>query len=172
MTPWVKDVLHGDLLILGWIVSAQGIGGLIGGLALGSAGKSLSATTVLASGLVVTGLLVVAAVSLVALPVILVLIALVGVAVVVAVVRLQTLLQLAVHDAYRGRVLGAYGTTQAALLLVGMALSGALGGLIGSVSTLEIAGFLYAAGGVATAPVLPRALRASGWTKSDVEINP
>jgi predicted MFS family arabinose efflux permease len=159
--PWVKDVLHGDSLVLGWIVSAQGVGGLIGGLALGSRGTSFSPTIVLASGLVLTGLLIIGVVSSVVLPVILVLLALIGVAVVVFIVRLQTLLQLSVADAYRGRVLGAYGTTQSALLLAGMALSGALGGLVGPVVTLELAGILYAAGGVATALVLPRALRAS-----------
>jgi predicted MFS family arabinose efflux permease len=172
MIPWVKDIVHGDALVLGWIVSAQGIGGLIGGLALGSAGRSLSPTQVLAAGLVLTGLLVVAVVSSVVLPVILVLIGLIGVAVVVFVVRLQTLLQVSVSDAYRGRVLGAYATTQSALLLAGMALSGALGSIVGPVLTLELAGVLYAAGGVATAVVLPRALRASGATPAVVEVSP
>lgn len=160
MIPWVKDVLHGDALVLGWIVSAQGVGGLLGGLALGSAGRSLSPTPVLSAGLVITGLLIVVVVSSVALPVILLVIGLIGVAVVVFVVRLQTLLQISISDAYRGRVLGAYQTTQSALLLAGMALSGALGGVVGAVHTLELAGLLYAAGGIATAVVLPRALRA------------
>jgi len=162
MIPWVKDVLHGDSLVLGWIASAQGVGGLIGGIALGSAGRSLSPTKVLTAGLVLTGLLVVAVVSTVVFPVILVLIASIGVAVVVFVIRLQTLLQTSVSDRYRGRVLGAYGATQSALLLVGMGISGALGGIVGPVSTLELAGLLYAAGGIATSFVLPRALRVAG----------
>jgi MFS family permease len=161
MIPWVKDVLHGSALILGWLVSAQGIGGLIGGLALGSAGRALAPTPVLAAGLVATGLLIVAAVSSATLLFILILIALIGVAVVVFFVRLQTLLQISVPDAYRGRVLGAYETTQSALLLGGMALSGGLGGLIGPVHTLQLAGILYAAGGVATALLLPGALPTS-----------
>jgi predicted MFS family arabinose efflux permease len=171
MIPWTKDVLHGDAFVLGWIVSGQGIGGLIGGLALGSAGRSLSPTLVLSLGLFLSGVLIVALVSSVVLPVILGLIVLIGVAVVVFVVRLQTLLQVSIADAYRGRVLGAYGTTQSALLLVGMALSGALGGLVGPVSTLQLAGVLYAAGGVATAFVLPRALRAAGVAPA-AEVSP
>jgi MFS family permease len=162
LIPWVNDVLHGDSLTLGWIVSAQGIGGLIAGLALSSVGRSLSPTRVLAAGLILTGLLAIVAVRSVALPLILILLVLVGVTVVLFVVRSQTLLQLSVSDAYRGRVLGAYGTTQSALLLAGMAVSGALGGLIGAVSTLELAGVLYVAGGVTTALILPRALRAAG----------
>lgn len=172
MIPWVKDVLHGDALVLGWIVSAQGIGGLIGGLALGSAGRSLSPTPVLAVGLIITGLLIVAIVSSAALPVVLALIGLIGVAVVVFIVRLQTLLQVSISDAYRGRVLGAYQTTQSALLLAGMALSGALGGMVGPVHTLQFAGILYAAGGVATALVLPRALRTSHAPNGLPEANP
>jgi MFS family permease len=160
--PWVKDVIHGDSLVLGWIVSAQGIGGLIGGLALSSVGRSLSPAKVLAVGLILTGVFAISAVSSVALPVILVFLALIGIAVVVFVIRLQTLLQVSVSDGYRGRVLGAYGTTQSALTLVGMALSGALGGIIGAVPTLELSGVLYAAGGIATALILPRALRAAG----------
>src|SRR5262249_47795541 len=156
MIPWTKDVLHGDAFVLGWIVSGQGIGGLIGGLALGSAGRSVSPTVVLSLGLFLSGVLVVGLVSSVVLPLILGLIVLIGVAVVVFVVRLQTLLQVSIADAYRGRVLGAYGTTQSALLLVGMALSGGLGGLVGPVPTLQLAGVMYAAGGVATAFVLPR----------------
>jgi MFS family permease len=167
--PWVKDVIQGDSLMLGWIVSAQGIGGLIGGLALSSVGRSLSPTRVLAAGLLLTGMLAIVAVRSVALPIILVLLVLVGVAVVVFVIRSQTLLQLSVSDAYRGRVLGAYGTTQSALLLGGMAISGALGGLIGAVPTLELAGILYAAGGVATALLLPRALRAASVNSAGAE---
>lgn len=162
MIPWVKDVLHGDALILGWIASAQGIGGVVGGLALGTAGRALSPTQVLSAGLVVTGLLLVAAVSAALLVVTLILIALIGISVVVFVVRLQTLLQVSVSDAYRGRVLGAYQTTQAALLLGGMALSGALGGLVGPVHTLWLAGLLYATAGFAVAIILPRALRMPG----------
>jgi MFS family permease len=161
LIPWVKDVLHGDAFVLGLVASSQGIGGMIGALTLGSIGQKYSPTRVLATGLILCGAFVVAAVSTSVLPLVCFLVALAGVAVVAFVVRLQTLLQLAVTDEYRGRVLGAYGTTQSALLLLGMALSGALGGVLGSVPTLELAGILYATGGVATAFVLPRALRSA-----------
>lgn len=161
LVPWVKDVLHGDSLVLGWIASAQGVGGVIGGLALGSVGKSLSPTKLLASALIVDGLLVIAVVYSVALPAVLGLIVVIGIVMVVFVIRLQTLLQLSVADTYRGRVLGAYSATQSAMLVGGMGIAGALGGIIGPVSTLDLAGLLYAAGGVAMAIVLPRALRAA-----------
>jgi MFS family permease len=168
MIPWVKDVLHGDSLVLGWMVSAQGIGGLIGALALGSAGRAYSPTSVLTLGLVLVGLLAIVIVNSVYLPIVLGLMAALGVAAVLFAIRLQTLLQLAVADAYRGRVLGAYGTTQTALLMLGMALSGALGGTLGPVLTLDLAGVLYAAGGIATAIVLPRALRSTSDAVAEV----
>jgi MFS family permease len=164
LIPWTKDVLRGDAFVLGWIASSQGIGGMIGALTLGSIGQKFSPTRVMATGLIVCGVFVVAAVSTTVLPLVCFLVGLAGVAIVAFMVRLQTLLQLAVTDKYRGRVLGAYGTTQSALLLVGMALSGAVGGMLGSVSTLELAGVLYALGGVATAFVLPRALRSAPST--------
>jgi MFS family permease len=170
--PWVKDVLHGDALVLGWIVSAQGIGGLVGGLALGAAGKSLAPTKVLVSALIVDGLLVIALVNSEALAVVLVLIALIGIEGVVFAVRLQTLLQVSVADAYRGRVLGAYGATQSALLLAGMAVSGPLGGIVGPVRTVELAGVLYVTGGVALALVLPRALRSAAGPTAVEAIGP
>jgi MFS family permease len=158
LVPWVKDILQGDSFVLGWVVSVQGIGGLVGALALGSVGKAFSLTKVLAAGLLLTGGILIVIVNVTLIPVILILIALIGVAVVVFVIRLQTVLQVAVADEYRGRVLGAYATTQSGLLLIGMAVSGALSGAIGTVSTLELAGLLYIAGGVATAIMLPRAL--------------
>jgi len=158
LIPWVKGVLHGNALVLGWVVSALGVGAVVGGLALGSQGRSLPPTKALAFGLIVTGLVLVIVVHSVLLTVVLPLWALIGVAVVVVEVRLQTLLQVSVTDAYRGRVLGAYTATQSALLLVGMAVSGALGGIAGPGPTLELAGILYAGGGVATAFVMPRAL--------------
>jgi MFS family permease len=166
LIPWVKDVLHGDSLIFGWVVTAQAIGGLIGGLALGSVGKAFSPTKVIATGLVVSGLLLIAASNTTVLPVVLFLFALIGIAVVVLFVRLQTLLQVSVTDDYRGRVLAAYGTTQSGLLLIGMALSGALSGAIGTVPALDIAGMLYVAGGLAVASVLPRAFAARSSTVS------
>jgi MFS family permease len=162
LSPFVKDLLHGDSVVLGWVISAQGIGGLVGAIALGSLGQTFSFTKVLATGLILAGLVLIIIVNVTVLPVVLALIALIGVAVVVFVIRLQTVLQVAVSDEYRGRVLGAYGTTQSVLLLVGMAASGALSTTVGTVSTLELAGLLYAAGGVATAFVLPRALRTAG----------
>lgn len=161
LVPWVKDVLHGDSLVLGWIASAQGIGGLIGGLALSSRGNSLSPARLLASCLILDGLIVIVVVHSAVLLVILGLIVVIGMVMVVFGVRLQTLLQLSVADSYRGRVLGAYGATQSALLVGGMGIAGALGALVGPIATLDLAGVLYAAGGVAMAIVLPRALRAA-----------
>ena len=51
-------------------------------------------------------------------------------------------------DRYRGRIFGAYNTTNTVLLLVGMGLSSALGGLFGARSMVSAMELLYFLGGV------------------------
>ena len=159
LIPFVKDVLHGDALVLGWVASAQGIGGLIGGLAIGRIGHGGSPAHLVALGLAACGVLVVAIVNVTWLPLVLLLIAVAGLATVAFAVSLQTLLQTSVADQYRGRIFGAYGTIQSTLLLIGMGLASALGGVLGTVPLLDVAGaFMLAAGLVALAS-LPGAVR-------------
>jgi hypothetical protein len=55
----------------------------------------------------------------------------------------QTLLQKWVPDSYRGRVFGAYETTQALLLLVGMGLASVLANPVGVVLVLSVVGAIY-----------------------------
>jgi MFS-type transporter involved in bile tolerance (Atg22 family) len=55
----------------------------------------------------------------------------------------RTLLQRAVPDAYRGRVLGAYATTGAALQITGIALASALGDVVGVPVALRAAAGIY-----------------------------
>jgi hypothetical protein len=67
----------------------------------------------------------------------------------------QTLLQKWVPDSYRGRVFGAYETTQALLLLVGMGLAAALAAPLGVVVVLSAVGALYILAGAVAWVVLP-----------------
>ena len=155
LVPFVKDVLHGDALVLGWLASAQGVGGLVGGVLAGSIGARLPERWLVAGGLVMTGLLTVAACNSTWLWLVLPLIALIGLAVVAFVVAVQTLLQVSVEDRYRGRVFGAYNTIQAALMLLGMVLASALAGLAGTVTMLDLAGAFTLLAGLAATVVLP-----------------
>lgn len=154
LIPFVKDVLHGDALVLGWIASAQGVGGLIGGLAISHLGRPVPPARLIAIGFIATGLLLIAVVHVTGLLPVLALIAVIGLAVVGVNVGVQTLLQQTVADEYRGRVFGTVQTIQSSLLLVGMALAGALGGRLGIVALVDLAGLLTALAGVLAASSL------------------
>ena len=52
-------------------------------------------------------------------------------------------MQTGVTDEYRGRVFGAYGTTQALTVLVGMGLASTLGDRVGVVPFFNLVGGLY-----------------------------
>jgi hypothetical protein len=67
----------------------------------------------------------------------------------------QTLLQKWVPDSHRGRVFGAYETTQALLLLVGIGLAAALTAPLGVVVVLSAVGALYLLAGAVAWVVLP-----------------
>jgi hypothetical protein len=82
------------------------------------------------------------------LPLVLGLVALVGLPVVAFVVTESTLLQTGVADDYRGRIFGAYGTTQALTMLIGMGLASALGDRVGVVPLFNLVGGLYLLSGM------------------------
>ncbi len=95
------------------------------------------------------GLLVMIEVMFPLLPIVIMFTALAGAPVVFFFVGVYTMLQKSVTGRYRGRVFGAYSTTNTILLLVGMALSSAMGGLFGARSMVFVMGFLYFLAGVA-----------------------
>jgi MFS family permease len=153
--PFVASVLSGDAQAYGWIVSAQAIGGVLGGVLLGWRGAHLSRTRLLGGGalglclfdlmtfnyhLVWSGIL----------PAI-VFMALVGIPIAGMVTGQVTLLQVATEDVYRGRILGAFGAVGALATLLGALLGGLLGDRVGIVAMLNIQGFAY---GIAAVLVL------------------
>ena len=74
---------------------------------------------------------------------------------------MNTLLQSAVADEYRGRVFGTYGMTGALLALIGATLAGTLGDRIGAVTLLNIQGGVYVAAGLLVPTLLYGARRAA-----------
>ncbi len=139
---WVKNVLGGGALQLGWFMSAQAVGGLLGGLTIGYASKSLSPLRLVGVGSLVFGLLDIV---LFTYPAFyrqiwlgLVVIFLVGIPAVASGTGLTSLLQSNVEDSYRGRIFGMQGTTQALLMLIGTLLAGALGAIISPIIFLDV----------------------------------
>lgn len=145
---FVRDVLHGSAQTFGWLITAQGVGGIIGGLLIGQVGRRVAPAHLILIGGVTAGATLIVMVNAASLPLALALIVPLGVTVVGYVVATSTLLQRAVADAYRGRVFGALGATNAFLMLMGIALASALGDRLGSVLLLSGAGVLYLSAGL------------------------
>ncbi len=147
IVPFTRVVLGGDATQLGWLMSAQALGGIVGGIVLGRVGALLPPLRLIAIAGIIVGTLLLIIVNSGNLIVSLVLIALAGLPLVGFFVSLQTLLQQHTADGYRGRVFGAFGTVTALLTVVGMGLAGLLADRIGTVPTLSLAGVAYALAG-------------------------
>jgi MFS family permease len=127
---YVTEALHAGSMELGWLMTAQAIGGLLGGLLIGRVSKKAQAWQLIAYGLLLFGLLDLLIFAIPILPLNLVLLVIIGVPLVGLDVGVNTLLQTLTPDRYRGRVFGTVGTSSAVLLLVGRALATVLGGQV------------------------------------------
>ncbi len=148
LVPFVEQVLHGDAQIFGWIVTAQGIGGLIGGLLAGTIGRMFSPVRIMAVSACVMGPLILLIVNIPLLPVVLALLAVSGLPMVAFMISEATMLQSGVADQFRGRVMGSYGMALALAMLVGMGVGSALGDWLGTVPLLDLVSGLYVLAGL------------------------
>jgi MFS family permease len=150
--PFVSTVLGGDAQAFGWIVSSQAIGGILGGLLVGWRGTSLSPARLLGFGAL--GLCLFDLMTFnyhVVWPGIwpaIMFMAIVGVPIAGMVAGHTTLLQSATEDAYRGRILGAFGAVGALSTLIGALLGGLLGDRVGIVEMLNLQGLGYGTAGM------------------------
>lgn len=161
---FVNRVLHGGALEIGWLMSAQAVGGLLGGLAVGWVGRHVPPVPLLGVSALLFGgidlLIFNVPVLLPSLPLVIALFVIVGLPGVGFTTSLMALFQSRVADAYRGRIFGAYGTTFSLLGLVGMAFAGAMGDVLGVVPVLNVQGGGYVVVGILSLLLLPLAVRA------------
>jgi MFS family permease len=150
-----RDVLGSGAQEFGYFIAAYGVGGILGGILLGWSSRLIDETRLFALSLIANGLLLIAIFNIAVLPVMVALAVLAGVTVVGWFVTSQTLLQKWVPDRYRGRVFGAYETTQALTLLVGMGVAVALEGLLGVIVVLSLVGAVWSLAGVVAWSMLP-----------------
>jgi Na+/melibiose symporter-like transporter len=139
---WVRLMLHGGALQIGWFMSAQAVGGLLGGIAVAHLGRRLSPLPWLGAASIVFALLDIALFSYPlatgAVAPGLVLIALVGLPAALFGACWMTLVQTRVTDEYRGRIFGVVNTFAGLGLLVGTLGAGVIGGLAGPVLMLNV----------------------------------
>ncbi|HET9223249.1 MAG TPA: MFS transporter, partial [Roseiflexaceae bacterium] len=149
---FVNQVLRGGALEIGWLMSAQAIGGLLGGLLVGSASRLLTPARLIGLSGILFGALDLAIFNYPAyIPGILlglILFALVGIPGVGFMTGVSALLQTSVADQYRGRIFGALGTTQGLLMMIGTVSAGALGDRLGVVTVLNMQGCGYILAGL------------------------
>lgn len=148
MVIYVQAVLGGGPVEVGWLLTAQAVGGLVGSLFVGRWSRSIKAWQMVWIGFVLLGVIDMATFNSGALWIALVLMAIVGVPVTLLQTGVMTLFQTSVEDRFRGRVMGAFGTVSALLLMLSMAFTSVFGEQIGIVQMLSIAALLNIVAGV------------------------
>ncbi|HEU5098913.1 MAG TPA: MFS transporter [Roseiflexaceae bacterium] len=154
--PWLKQVLHGDALVRGWMTSAQAIGGLIGGLLIGRVSRRVPTALLIGLSGIVLGVVSLTLINVTVLPIdqalglpaALALKLLQGVPIIGLFISIDTLLQKSVADRYRGRIFGAYGAISALTMLFGQAAASLLGDRVGLVRMLDGMGAMYLLAGI------------------------
>lgn len=160
---FVNRVLHGAALEIGELMSAQAVGGLIGGVLVGWAGRRVTSRWVMGLCSVAFGLIDLAIFNIPAfVPDFRIEVALfvaVGIPGIAFLTGMQSLMQAAAPDAYRGRVFGALGTTIGLLALAGTIVAGTITDRFGVVAVLTVQGAGYVLAGLILIALLPRSMR-------------
>jgi MFS family permease len=137
---WVNRVIGGTALELGWFMTAQAVGGLVGGMFVAHITRGVPPRRVLGIASIGFGsldaLLFVSPLVRPEIVVGLAIIALVGVTTVAFGAGFNAILQTSVEDAYRGRLLGTIFTTMALLRLGSTVLAGILGSVLSPIPLL------------------------------------
>lgn len=149
---WVDKVFGGGALEVGWFMTAQGVGGILGGFIIGGLGNRVAPFKLLGLGALGIGLLDFALFNY---PLFfseiwlgLGFIFVVGIPAVGFGTGWNTLLQRSVPDAYLGRVFGAYSMVGGLLLLVGTSLAGAIGNKVEPILLLNVQSGVYMLAGL------------------------
>lgn len=183
---WVSRILHGGALELGWLMSGQAVGGLLGGVLVALIGKHVRPGRLLAICALVFGAidLVIVNAPLFAPPylppspvpevtssLVIFVVALfvaVGIAAPGISTGMLTLVQTYVENAYLGRIFALVGVVQALMMLGGIALAGFYGDQLGVITLLNGQGGMYICAGLVAIAFLwrLRVVSASGATPS------
>ncbi len=150
---FVKEILDGGSTELGWFMSGQAVGGLVGALLIGAFGARLAAAKLIGWGCLGIGLIDLAIFNYpnltsgvasvwpgVALMIV------VGIPAAAAVTGWGTMIQQEVEDAFRGRVFAALTTAIGLFTLVGTLIAGIIGDSFGIIRilTLQSCGYIIA----------------------------
>jgi MFS family permease len=157
---FVSRVLHGGAPQIGELMSAQAVGGLLGGLLVGMAGRRVMSRWSIGLCGTAFGLIDLAIFNSPAFfPVFWLSVGLfvaVGIPGIGMLAGVQSLAQATAPADYRGRVFGAYGALAGLLGLIGTVIAGTVTDQFGVVPVLNIQGVGYVLAGMALLALLPR----------------
>jgi predicted MFS family arabinose efflux permease len=148
LAVFAQDVAGFSATEYGWLLTARGIGGIVGGVFIAQAGSRLPKSLMISAGLVLSGLAILVMVTVPTMVVIVSLMVLGGPAFMAWIIGMQTVMQQSTEDKFRGRVFGAYGTTSTILMFVGAGLAGFMADTIGTSLLMAGSAIIYVAAGV------------------------
>lgn len=148
LVVFVQQDLGFNAVQFGWMMTARGLGGLIGGVLMGQFGHKFTSIQLITGGLLVTGASFFMLLARPSLPAVMGMLLLVGPALMAWLISLQTIGQRETEDSYRGRVFGAIGTTTTFIMFFGSALAGFMADQIGGFILISAAATLFMLAGV------------------------
>ncbi len=148
LVVFVQDVVGVGAQEFGWILTARGVGGVLGGLIIARVGPRFKPKNLLAYGMAGAGAVLIIMVQFPILPVVLTSAVLVGLPVMAMMIAGQTWLQVHAEDQYRGRVFGAFETYSAFMGLLGIGFATLSGESLGVLFSLYVASLLFISGGM------------------------
>jgi predicted MFS family arabinose efflux permease len=156
IAPFVGGVLGAPASLFGLLLTLRGVGGLIGGVFLGSVATRVRTENVLVLSLLAVGLLTLIFVTVSFAPVSMVCAVALGIPAVGWIASQQTLLQKSVADEFLGRVFGAFSATTALMLFFGSLSAGVFGDLAGIVPLLVVSAAMCCAAALLALVLLGR----------------
>jgi predicted MFS family arabinose efflux permease len=148
LVVFVQDVVHAGAQEFGWLLTARGVGGVLGGLVVARLGGRMRPQNLMAYGMAGSGAFLFIMLQFPTLPVILGAAVAAGLPVMAWLIAGQTWLQVHAEDQYRGRVFGVFGTYSALMGLLGMGFATLCGASLGVVPSLCISATLFICGGL------------------------
>jgi len=160
LVVFVQNVVGGEAQEFGWILTARGVGGVIGGLIVARLGPRIQTKNLMAIGMLGAGVLLLVMLQFPTLPVVLAVAVLVGLPAMAWMIAGQTWLQVHTEDEYRGRVFGAFETYAALMGLIGIGFATLSGESLGELFSLYAAALLTMIGGTLAYVILqPRFIK-------------
>ena len=148
LAVFAQDVAGFTAADYGWVLTARGIGGIVGAVVIAQVGPRLSSSILITGGLILSGLAILVMVAVPTVTVVIGLMVLGGPAFMAWIISMQTVMQQSTEDSYRGRIFGAYSTTSTILMFVGAGLAGFMADSLGSSLLMAAAAAIYVVAGV------------------------